>query len=72
MKNLFTAETMERITEQELTKIRKDIASDCPGLHTKGYHGMLTGQLITMLRYGFISYEEYAELKEAIAEKEGK
>lgn len=72
MKNLFTPETMERITEQELEKIRNDIESDCPGLHTRGYHAMLTGQLIIMLRYGFISYEEYSELKEAIAEKEEK
>lgn len=72
MKNLFTLETMERITEQELEKIRNDIKSDCPGLHTKGYHGMLTGQLITMLRYGFITYDEYAELKAAITEKEEK
>ena len=70
MKNLYTLETMERITAQELEKIRNDIASDCPGLHTRAYHSMLTGQLIMMLRYGFISYEEYTELKEAITEKE--
>lgn len=72
MKNLFTLETMERITAQELEKIKNDITSDCPGLHTKQYHAMLTGQLIMMLRYGFITYEEYTELKEAIAEKEEK
>ena len=72
MKNLYTLETMERITAQELAKIREDITSDCPGLHTKQYHAMLTGQIMMMMRYGFISYEEYTELKEAIAEKEGK
>lgn len=72
MKNLYTLETMERITEQELDKIKNDIASDCAGLHTKQYHAMLTGQLMMMLAYGFISYEEYAELKEAMIEKEEK
>ena len=72
MKNLYTLETMERITEQELEKIKNDIASDCAGLHTKQYHAMLTGQLMMMLAYGFISYEEYAELKEAMVEKEEK
>ena len=72
MKNLYTLETMERITEQELEKIKNDIASDCTGLHTKQYHAMLTGQLMMMLAYGFISYEEYAELKEAMVEKEDK
>lgn len=72
MKNLFTLETMERITAQELEKIRNDIESDCPGLHTKQYHSMLTGQLIMMLRYGFISYEECIELREAITAKEEK
>lgn len=72
MKNLFTMETLERITEQELEKIKNDIASDCAGLHTKHYHAMLTGQLMMMLAYGFICYEEYAELKEAMVEKEDK
>lgn len=72
MKNLYTLETMERITAQELEKIRNDIASDCPGLHTRQYHAMLTGQIMMMMRYGFITYDEYAELKEAIAEKEEK
>ena len=72
MKNLYTLETIERITVQELEKIRNDIENDCPGLHTKQYHSMLTGQLIMMLRYGFITYEEYTELKEAITAKEEK
>lgn len=72
MKNLYTLETMERITAQELEKIKNDIASDCSGLHTKHYHAMITGQLMMMLSYGFISYEEYAELKEAMVEKEEK
>lgn len=72
MKNLYTLETMERITEQELDKIKNDIASDCTGLHTPQYHAMLTGQLMMMLAYGFISYEEYAELKEAMVEKKEK
>ena len=72
MKNLYTLETMEHITAQELDKIKQDIVSNCPGLHTKQYHSMLTGQLMMMLRYGFISYEEYTELKEAMIEKEGK
>jgi hypothetical protein len=72
MKNLYTLETMERITAQELEKIKNDIESDCPELHTRSYHALLTGQLIMMLRYGFISYEEYTELKEAIAAKEEK
>ena len=70
MKNLFTLETMERITAQELEKIKNDIASNCPGLHTRQYHSMLVGQLIMMLRYGFISYEEYTELRNEISEKE--
>lgn len=72
MKNLYTLETMERITAQELEDIKNDIESDCPGLHTMQYHAMLTGQLIMMMRYGFITYEEYAELKAAITEKEEK
>ena len=72
MKNLYTIETMERITAQELEKIRNDIKSDCPGLHTRQYHAMLTGQIMMMMRYGFITYEEYAELKAAITEKEEK
>jgi hypothetical protein len=33
---------------------------------------MLTGQLLMMQAYGFITYEEYAELKEAMIEKEEK
>lgn len=72
MKNLYTLETMEHITELELEKIKNDIASDCSGLHTKHYHTMLTGQIMMMLRYGFITYEEYAELKAAMVEKEEK
>lgn len=72
MKNLYTLETMERITAQELEKIKNDITSDCPGLHTKQYHAMLTGQIMMMMRYGFITYDEYAELKEAITAKEEK
>lgn len=72
MKNLYTLETMEHITAQELDKIKNDIESNCSGLHTRGYHSILTGQLIMMLRYGFISYEEYTELKEAMIEKEKK
>ena len=72
MKNLYTLETMERITAQELEKIKNDIASDCPGLHTRQYHAMLTGQIMMMMRYGFITYGEYADLKEAITDKEEK
>ena len=72
MKNLYTLETMERITAQELEKIKNDIASNCAGLHTKQYHTLLTGQLMMMLRYDFITYEEYTELKEAMVEKEEK
>lgn len=72
MKNLYTLATMERITAQELEKIKNDITSDCAGLHTKQYHTLLTGQLMMMLRYGFITYEEYTELKEAMVEKEEK
>lgn len=72
MKNLYTLETMERITEQELEKIKNDIACNCIGLHTPQYHAMLTGQLLMMQAYGFITYEEYAELKEAMIEKEEK
>lgn len=72
MKNLYTLETMEHITAQELDKIKRDIVSNCPGLHTKLYHEMLTGMLIMILRYGFITNEEYTELKEAMAEKEEK
>lgn len=72
MQNLYTLETMERITEQELEKIKSDIACNCISLHTPKYHSMLTGQLLMMLAYGFITYEEYAELKEAMIEKEVK
>lgn len=72
MKNPYTLETLEHITAQELEKIKNDIESVCPGLHTRAYHSMLTGQLIMMLRYGFISFEEYTELKEAIRAKEEK
>ena len=72
MKNLYTLETMERITEQALDEIKQDIASDCPALHTRVYHAVITGQLLMMIGYGFISYEEYAELKAAMAEKEEK
>ena len=72
MKTPFAMETLEHITDRELDKIMRDIVSDCYILHTKQYHAMLTGQLMMMLSYGFISYEEYAELKEAMAEKEEK
>lgn len=72
MKSIYTLETMERITELTLDKIKKDIASDCSALHTRAYHALITGQLLMMIGYGFISNDEYAELKAAMAEKEEK
>ena len=72
MKTPFAMEALEHITDRELDKIKQDIVSDCCILHTKQYHAMLTGQLMTMFLYGFISYKEYTELKEAMAEKEEK